>query len=642
VQYLIISGEIMTIRAKSLFCTIIVFFCFQNLVFPLDSIGEKKIAVKKIISTLTQEILSQKKISTHNGVKSEYFDYTAILGTHYTSMYFLMLKWTGDFTVHSKYEALEKEHLSLLSSMQMSNGSWYRLLDVNLAQKGDLSATVLNYFLFKSAGENINSELMNKARLFILAHGGVENVDTITKIFLANFNNFPWSKTPKIPYLIFNSFLPFNEQSFAAWIGPHIAPLAVLRNLQLSKKLGSDYNLRELRLNQDEIDNHSLRIRNADREMLEMLIQNQRPRGSWGGYFISTLFAKMVLSHFENNDFLLPSGTANTSDKATKFLDLMMFEMGESKFYGATQDGHIWDSILVTQALLEANVDHRELEGVIRHIERFQRPNGGFPFGYDFENAPDVDDTAEAIITLNKSNKINVNTLLQAKNFLLKMQNDNGGWGAFSKNNNGNFLLNFLARGLSDSADLFDEASADVTGHALEALGQLGLNVDNSKAVRNAVAFLKSEQTHDGAWLGRWGINYIYGTSASVVGLLTVGVRPDSPMITKAKNWLITKQNLDGGWGEGSASYANYTLAGIGESTPSQTAWALLALERIYEKNHFSIERGVDFLIENFKLNNTFIDQSVTATGHPNACYMQYPVYAKAFPLIALSRYLEL
>jgi squalene-hopene/tetraprenyl-beta-curcumene cyclase len=628
--------------ARFILLVILNIFCLQSFASDNVDTAKKKILVKNIITTLSEEILAQKKMINIKGIDTEYFDYAAILGTHYTSMYFLMLKWTGDFYNNPKYAELESDHLKLLKTQQMKNGSWFRLLDVNLNEKGDVTATVLNYFLLKSAGEDITSNVMRKARFFILSHGGKEKVDTITKIFLANFNNFSWSGTPRIPYLLFNRFLPFNEQSFASWIGPHIAPLSILRNLQITKDLGASFNLYELSLNPQLIDNYTLKISSKDRQMAEMLISNQLPRGSWGGYFISSLFARMVLSHFEKRDQNLSFTASIASKKALNFLDYVMFEMGDSKFFGPTQDGHIWDTVLLSQGLIEAGVDQEKLGPVTEHIMQYQQPNGGFPFGDDFEMTPDIDDTAEAILALIKNGKINDASVLKAKKFLLNMQNNDGGWGAFSKNNNGNFLLKFLASGITDSADLFDEATADVTGHALEALGSLGLNIKNSKEVRKAVEFLRTEQTYEGAWLGRWGINYIYGTSASVIGLLAVGVSVDSPMIVKAKNWLLVKQNQDGGWGEGSASYSNYALAGIGESTPSQTAWALLALEKIFNKSHSSIERGIDFLLENFKVNNTFVDQSVTATGHPNACYMQYPVYAKVFPLMALSRYLSL
>ncbi len=42
--------------------------------------------------------------------------------------------------------------------------------------------------------------------------------------------------------------------------------------------------------------------------------------------------------------------------------------------------------------------------------------------------------------------------------------------------------------------------------------------------------------------------------------------------------WLERVQNDDGGWGEDCRSYDDPAWIGRGESTASQTAWALLAL----------------------------------------------------------------
>jgi squalene-hopene/tetraprenyl-beta-curcumene cyclase len=225
--------------------------------------------------------------------------------------------------------------------------------------------------------------------------------------------------------------------------------------------------------------------------------------------------------------------------------------------------------------------------------------------------------------------------------FILKMQNRDGGWAAFSKNNNGNFLLRKFAKKFEDSADLFDESSADVTGHVLEALGIVGLTVENSKAVRRAVKYL-IKTSENGIWKGRWGVNYIYGTSAVVVGLLKVGIRTDDPLIKNAMTWIKSKQNKDGGWGETTASDKNPNLAGIGMSTPSQTSWALLALLGANREHFSSVRKGIEYLSKSYKEGTGWTDPSAVGTGHPSLLYMVYPSYPKAFPIMAIARYLEI
>ena len=107
------------------------------------------------------------------------------------------------------------------------------------------------------------------------------------------------------------------------------------------------------------------------------------------------------------------------------------------------------------------------------------------------------------------------------------MQNSNGGWAAFDLNNDRLFLNKIP---FSDMDSLCDPSTADVTGRILEAFGlvfkhtkhayidEALLNRMNT-ASRHAIKYLQSTQEPTGAWYGRWGLNYIYGTSNVLCGL---------------------------------------------------------------------------------------------------------------------------
>ena len=222
------------------------------------------------------------------------------------------------------------------------------------------------------------------------------------------------------------------------------------------------------------------------------------------------------------------------------------------------------------------------------------------------------------------------------------MQNKDGGWAAFSKNNNGHFILNLFIKPFTDAVDFFDESSPDVTGHTLEALGQLGWKKNQSYYVINrAIEYLmNSQDSKTGAWTGRWGVNYIYGTSAVLIGLMSVGEPAGKDYVKKAVKWLKSVQNKeDGGFGESTQSYTNREWLGRGVSTPSQTAWALMALIAVGEAKSETAKKAADFLVESFEKAGKWEDLSTVGTGHPGIVYMEYPSYPFIFPLIALSRY---
>jgi squalene-hopene/tetraprenyl-beta-curcumene cyclase len=188
---------------------------------------------------------------------------------------------------------------------------------------------------------------------------------------------------------------------------------------------------------------------------------------------------------------------------------------------------------------------------------------------------------------------------------------------------------------------MFDYACNDCTGNVLEALATQGMSISNSVPVRSAVAFLKKNQTASGYWTGRWAVNAIFGTFHAVSGLRAAGEPVESPSIQKGLNWLESVQNPDGGWGESTLSYRDPEWAGRGQSTPSQTAWAIIALLHGKRGKSESVRQGVEYLVKEFERNGDWTDASVVGTGHPRVVYLQYPSYAKTFPLLALGRWLR-
>jgi squalene-hopene/tetraprenyl-beta-curcumene cyclase len=185
---------------------------------------------------------------------------------------------------------------------------------------------------------------------------------------------------------------------------------------------------------------------------------------------------------------------------------------------------------------------------------------------------------------------------------------------------------------------MLDQPTADLTGRHLELMGEFGYDLGMRKAAR-ALAFVQRTQEADGSWWGRWGVNYIYGTWSVLSGLRAIGEDLRQPYVRRALAFLKSRQNEDGGWGETCDSYADPSLAGRGPSTPSQTAWALLALLAGEDVLSPEAVRGVDYLTRGQQNDGTWDELHFTGTGFPKHFYLRYYMYRNYFPLMALGQF---
>ncbi|TLD15615.1 uncharacterized protein PgNI_02182 [Pyricularia grisea] len=289
---------------------------------------------------------------------------------------------------------------------------------------------------------------------------------------------------------------------------------------------------------------------------------------------------------------------------------------------------------------------------------RVYRPTvcaGGFAFEYNNKWYPDVDDTAVGAVALlhHDPSLANHASVSSAAAWILGMQNKNGGWAAFDADNDA-FYLNDLP--FADMDSLCDPSTPDVVGHVLEFFGLLfqlarEYKIKNPDMVKllpkarasctRSIAYLARTQEEFGSWYGRWGINYLFGTSAVLSGLAYF-VDGDSrvpDMCAAGVKWLSVRQNQDGGWGETTESYKDKRLAGVGKSAPSQTAWALMGLLGFLNIKDAIIEKGV---APAGGVAGTWPEEQYTATGFPGQFYLKYQLYSHYFPMMALGRYRSL
>jgi squalene-hopene/tetraprenyl-beta-curcumene cyclase len=311
----------------------------------------------------------------------------------------------------------------------------------------------------------------------------------------------------------------------------------------------------------------------------------------------------------------------------------------------------VWDTCLAMTALLDANLepDNPQLrqatdwllaeEVTVPGDWAVRRPHltpGGWAFEFANDVYPDIDDTAEVVLAVNRvSNDAAVEAAIQrGVDWVIGMQCKDGGWGAFEADNTRTLLTQLP---FCDFGAVIDPPSADVTAHVVEMLAARGLAT--SEPARRGVEWLLAAQEPDGSWFGRWGVNYVYGVGAVVPALVAAGIPAGSEPIQRALQWLAQHQNPDGGWGEDIRSYSDDAWHGRGESTASQTAWALLALLAA-DAEQDVIDSGVRWLVQHQNPDGGWSEDLYTGTGFPADFSINYEMYRHVFPLSALGRYL--
>ena len=223
-------------------------------------------------------------------------------------------------------------------------------------------------------------------------------------------------------------------------------------------------------------------------------------------------------------------------------------------------------------------------------------------------------------------------------NWMMTFQCKDGGWAAFDKDCTKGILEKVP---FADHNAMLDPECADITARILELLGNENWSLDNPQ-VEKALSFIRSQQKPDGSWYGRWGVNYIYGTWQVLRGLHSLGYNMEERWLLKARNWLESVQNADGGWGERCDTYDDPVFKGQGPSTPSQSAWAVMALCTFSDPYRTSLEKGIQYLLSNQNPDGSWSEEETTGTGFPKVFYLKYDMYRIAWPLLALGTYKKL
>jgi squalene-hopene/tetraprenyl-beta-curcumene cyclase len=543
----------------------------------------------------------------------------------------------------------------------------------------NISASVKSYFGLKLAGYKADHPALAKAREKILTMGGVTEVNTFTKIYLCIFGQYDYDAAPAIPpeIVLFPSWFWFNIYEISSWSRAILVPLSICYAKKPFKKIPDEMGVAELFV--------------GGRDKSRMHLHWDKKLVSWRNFFLVLdrlthwferihirplrsialrQAEKWMLERFEMSDGLagiFPSimnsviamrclGYSLDDPQVIRALDefeKLGIEEGDT-FRMQPCMSPVWDTAYALFALGESGVPANDermvkcadwiLQKQVRNPGDWKVKNkhgqpGGWYFEFNNEFYPDVDDTAMVGLALSRvehpNGRYQRESVQRAIDWVLSMQCKNGGWASFDKDND---RMVFQYVPFADHNAMLDPATVDITGRILEMLAAYGYDKSHP-AVRRALEFIRKEQEADGSWFGRWGVNYIYGTMLVLRGLEAIGVDHHEPSVQQAAEWLRMMQNADGGWGESCESYDDATQKGIGPSTPSQTAWAVLGLLAASDTRSDSVARGVAYLLRTQSKDGSWDEPEYTGTGFPRVFYLMYHMYRDYFPLLALTTY---
>jgi squalene-hopene/tetraprenyl-beta-curcumene cyclase len=575
---------------------------------------------------------------------------------------------------------------------QNDDGGW----SIYPGGPSNISLAVKAYLALKLMGWTADDQILVRARNWILANGGITECNTFTKIYLCFLGQYEYDAVPAVPpeIVLFPRWFYFNIYEISAWSRGILIPLSIAYAKKPFKKLTPEQSISELFVGGRE--NAHLRLKWDEKKIF-----------SWRNFFLMLdrgmhwmerihirplrkvalkRAEKWLIERFEKSDGLGAIYPAMLNAIIT--LRCLGYSVDDPQFMRAMDEFDklgidcpngtpehpqptfrmqpckppIWDTAQAIYVLGEAGVprtDPRLLRGAdwllskeVRHKGdwAFKVKNvqpGGWYFEFNNEFYPDVDDTAQVLLALqrvdNPRERYQHEVSQRAIDWLMAMQCRNGGWGSFDKDNT---KMVFQHIPFADHNAMLDPPSVDITGRILEMLACYGYTREN-KQVQRAIEFIFREQESDGSWFGRWGVNYLYGTFLVLRGLEAIGVWNHEPQIQQAAEWVRMVQNSDGGWGETCGSYDDPLQRGIGVSTPSQTAWAILGLLAAGDNRSDSVAKGVRWLLRNQNTDGSWNEsaeglrsQSVyTGTGFPRVFYLGYHLYRQYFPLLALTTY---
>jgi squalene-hopene/tetraprenyl-beta-curcumene cyclase len=556
--------------------------------------------------------------------------------------------------------------------LQLPEGGW----SIYPGGPSELNATCKAYFALKLAGDAASLPHMERARETVLRLGGLERTNSYVRFYLALAGALGWELVPSIlpELMLLPNWFYINIYEMSSWTRGIVIPMAILSAVRPDWRLPEYAQIDELFRDPSR--------KKAAFDWSEQLI-------SWRNFFLALdramkLYEKLpwkplrqralreakswVIDHLErseglaaiypammNSIFALMALGYGPDDPLTsrEIREFARFEIEDGDTIRLQPCvSPVWDTAIAMVALEEAGVepDHpalvRAAEWILSkqvlgrgdwQVKNKDAEPGGWVFEFRNDFYPDVDDTAFVLMALQRvkyPDPVRMEAAIhRGVQWLLSMQNLDGGWGAFDRDNNKSFLCNIP---FADHNAMIDPSTADVTARVLECLGRFGWNATHP-AVKRGLNFLLKDQCEDGSWFGRWGVNYVYGTSGVLRSLETVSLAARN-YCQRAVGWLRSVQKVDGSFGESLLSYDLPQTKGQGNSTASQTAWGLIGLLAGSDPDDPDVHKAAAYLVHQQNADGSWSEEEFTGTGFPGVFYLKYHLYRNSFPLYALAR----
>src|ERR1700731_1955360 len=596
--------------------------------------------------------------------------------------------WLGeleaDTTLESDYifylNVIGKAHSDRIAKLanyvrrrQLDDGGW----NIYYGGPSELNATVKAYVALRLAGDSPECDHLQRACRRIHELGGLEATNSYSRLYLALVGAVGWDMVPAVPpeLMLLPNWFAINIYEMSSWTRGIVIPLTILYSRKprfavpggvsvdalykdpSRKAFAFDWDKQFLSWRNfflaldrgfklyERIPWKPLRKR-ALRQAREWLLEHlEHSEGLAAIYpaMMNAIFALLALGHSPDDPLT-----------AREIREFSRFEIEEGDtIRGQPCVSPVWDTAIAMVALEEAGLppDHPALmeaaswlleKQIVGPGDWMLKTPGVMPGGWAFEFRndfyPDVDDTAFVLMALQRVKfpdpKRMEAAVRRGVQWLLSMQNQDGGWGAFDRDNNKAFLCNIP---FADHNAMIDPSTADVTARVLECLGRYGWPA-NHPAVQRGLRFLLQDQCEDGSWFGRWGVNYVYGTSGVLRALETVSLTAKE-YCQRAVRWLRSVQKPDGSFGESLGSYHEPATKGQGDSTASQTAWGLIGLLAGADASDPAIQKAAAYLVEQQNADGSWSEDEFTGTGFPCVFYLKYHLYRNSFPLYALARF---
>lgn len=583
---------------------------------------------------------------------------------------------------------------------QNADGGW----GLHLEGHSTMFGTVLQYVALRILGEDKDSEELRKARNWILENGGATGVPSWGKFYLSVLGVYEWKGNNSLfPEMwLLPKWLPFYPGKYWCHTRMVYLPMAYcfgqrfsMQPTTLTEELKTElYKENYRQINWQKARNHCAKAdsyypKSPVLKAMNRLLNGYEKMNCKGlrkkalQYCLQYIHAEDEQTNYINigpvnqviNSICVYHAYGKNSEPFKKHVErwkdyLWVAEDGmKMQGYNGSQ---LWDTVFALQAITEGGfekvfpetirkahqfIDHHYIRHEVQDYKKFFRHSsqGGWPFSTLEHSWPITDCTAEGLkISLqNSTTSLSQQQLTKTADLLLSLQNKDGGWASYELTRAPKWL-EWLNPSEIFGNIMIDYSYTECTSACVQSLLAFSKYIPEyrkneiEQAIEKAVAFILSQQNTDGSWYGSWAVCYTYGTWFAIEALTQYQLQKSNkraaPAIERAVQFLLAKQNEDGGWGERFESCIEKKYVSHHNSQVVNTSWALLSLMAVKPLgyNHYTkqIERGIRFIIQLQQASGDWEQESISGVFNHN-CMISYTAYRNVFPIWALGRFIK-